>query len=96
MIDFGAEMTVVRQFKLPESWLRANAQNDCKIVILKSALNNNVEAKVANAPCCPGKCYNEGTKTTVNLLCVLTDELIVGIDCLLTKDDYTHLLDNHP
>ena len=93
-IDSGAEMTVVRRSKLPEPWLRANAQNDCKIVILKSAFNNNVEAKVANVPCCLGKCYNKNAKTTVNLVCALTDELSDGIDCLLTKDDYDQLLDD--
>ena len=86
--DSGAEMTVVRRSKLSESWLRVNAENYCKIVTLKSAFNNNVEAKVANVPCFLGQCYNKGVKTTVNLVCALTDELSEGIDCLLMKDDY--------
>ena len=69
-IDSGAEMTVVRRSKLPEPWLRANAKNDCKIIIIKSAINNNVEAKVANVPCCLGKFYNKGAIKQLLTLCV--------------------------
>ena len=86
-VDIGAEITVIRPDEVPDFILQDN-NHECKIIVLTGAFGNCVEAKLATLP------YTLGDKLAkVNLVCAVTDQLNVGVDCLLTKDDYDRLLD---
>ena len=87
-VDIGTEITVIRPDEVPDFILQDN-NHEYKIIVLTGAFGNCVEAKLATLP------YTLGdTLAKVNLVCAVTDQLNVGVDCLLTKDDFDRLLDD--
>ena len=94
IVDSGAEITVVRQSKLPNIFFQ-NINNDYQTITLKAAFGNKVVAKLINIPCYINSGpVSDGMTVATNLLCAVTDKLNDDVNCLLTKDDYNQLMND--
>ncbi|KAL3188888.1 hypothetical protein MRX96_003044 [Rhipicephalus microplus] len=87
ILDTGSEITVIR-----ESLLRRSVVEPSGTVRLVSAFGKTIEARLATLPLKLNSPREVTEPQNVDLLCALTDELVEGTDCLLTKDDWKLLL----
>ncbi|KAL3243951.1 hypothetical protein MRX96_019534 [Rhipicephalus microplus] len=87
ILDTGSEITVIRESLLPRSVVEPSGT-----VRLVSAFGKTIEARLATLPVKLNSTREVTVPQNVDLLCALTDELVEGTDCLLTKDDWKLLL----
>ncbi|KAL3243742.1 hypothetical protein MRX96_019693 [Rhipicephalus microplus] len=87
ILDTGTEITVIRESLLPRSVVEPSGT-----VRLVSAFGKTIEARLATLPVKLNSPREVTEPKNVDLLCALTDELVEGTDCLLTKDDWKLLL----
>ncbi|XP_075723178.1 uncharacterized protein LOC142765666 [Rhipicephalus microplus] len=87
ILDTGSEITVIRESLLPRSVVEPSGT-----VRLVSAFGKTIEARLATLPVKLNSPREVTKPQNVDLLCALTDELVEGTDCLLTKDDWKLLL----
>ncbi|KAL3236758.1 hypothetical protein MRX96_022175 [Rhipicephalus microplus] len=87
ILDTGSEITVIRESLLPRSVVEPSST-----VRLVSAFGKTIEARLATLPVKLNSPREVTEPQNVDLLCALTDELVEGTDCLLTKDDWKLLL----
>ncbi|XP_075736237.1 uncharacterized protein LOC119161800 isoform X1 [Rhipicephalus microplus] len=87
ILDTGSEITVIRESLLPQSVVEPSGT-----VRLVSAFGKTIEARLATLPVKLNSPREVTEPQNVDLLCALTDELIEGTDCLLTKDNWKLLL----
>ncbi|KAL3210395.1 hypothetical protein MRX96_037179 [Rhipicephalus microplus] len=87
ILDTGSEITVIRESLLPRSVVEPSGT-----VRLVSAFGKTIEARLATLPVKLNSPREVTEPQNVDLLCALTDELVEGTDCLLTKDDWKLLL----
>lgn len=81
-LDSGADVTVVRRSIVPEKW----RENGSQKVQLRGAFGHVVDAELTEIPL--GLEAERECAPQVLTLCAVTDELAVGIDVLLTPEDY--------
>ena len=94
IVDSGAEITIIKQSKLPNTFFQDKNANDSQTITQKVAFENKVVAKLMNIPCYSNSGpIGDEMRVATNLLCAVTNQLNVGVDCLLTKNDYNRLLD---
>ncbi|XP_049511231.1 uncharacterized protein LOC125939822 [Dermacentor silvarum] len=87
ILDTGSEITVMRESLLPQSLVEPSGT-----IRLVSAFGKTIEAKLVTLPLKLNTPQIAAEPQHVDLLCALTNELVEGTDCLLTKEDWEHLL----
>ncbi|XP_040077670.1 heat shock 70 kDa protein cognate 2-like [Ixodes scapularis] len=85
VIDSGAEISVVRKGVAPE--MKGSAGR----VTLTGAFGDSVSAVLRHIPMTLSTSYVVYAPREVPLLCAVTEQLVNGIDMLLTPDDYDSL-----
>ncbi|KAL3216687.1 hypothetical protein MRX96_051160 [Rhipicephalus microplus] len=83
ILDTGSEITVIRESLLPRSVVEPSGT-----VRLVSAFGKTIESRLATLPIKLNSPREVTEPQNADLLCALTDELVEGTDCLLTKDNW--------